>query len=505
MLMFNARLGVCKGRVAVWGFMGTEGRYLIPKEGAMLDLLIRGGMVVSPAATLEQDVGVQGEKVVSLTAPGADSSRAGRVIEAQGKYVLPGGVDAHVHFGIQFPAYKVQAPFYASRAAACGGTTSVIDFAWQQHPRNTLMQAIEEKRAEMDAEMCVDYALHAIMSGEITLDEIEEVPKAIEYGIPTIKMFTCIPATDDLPGFMVEDGRMWGVFQQLAQHGGMAVLHVEDEGIIQHATRKLYREGRTEGKYITEARPSICEEAALRRMLVLGQRTNTPLYFVHVSSKEGVAAIAEARSQGRPVYGEVLHHYLNFTADDYSKPNGLIYHNFPPLKYKEDQEALWRGANDGTLSVVASDDFTVPFKMKLRGQRIDNMTGGNNGVEIRLPIMFSEGVSKGRMSVNRMVALTAANPARLFGLYPRKGIIAPGSDADIVIIDPNLNKKITLADLHSDCDYSVWEGWELQGYPVMTIARGKVVMEKGQFLGANGAGQFIPRKLSAEVLAGPAL
>ena len=471
----------------------------------MLDLLIRGGRVVSPEATIEQDVAVQDGKIVSLSVSGTGTAEAGRVVEAQGKYVIPGGIDAHVHFGIQFPSFKVQSPFDASRAAACGGTTTIIDFAWQQHPHNTLMTAIETKRAEMDEEMVIDYALHAIMSGDITQEEIEEIPAAIDYGIPTIKMFTCFPSGPDSPGFMVEDGRIWGVFEQLSRHGGMALLHVEDQCVINHATQRLYREGRTEGRYIGEARPSLAEVAALNRMLVLGKWTNTPLYFVHMSTKEGVAAIAEARSQGRPVYGEVLHHYLNFTTDDYFRPDGLKYHNYPPLRSKQDQEALWRGTNDSSLSVVASDDFTVPLADKLGGQSIDNVTGGNNGVEIRLPIMFSEGVSKGRISVNRMVAITSANPAKLFGLYPRKGTIEPGSDADIVVIDPDLKKVITLPDLHSNCDYTVWEGWELLGYPVLTIARGKVVMENGRFTGSRGAGEFLPRRLPPEVLSAPAV
>ena len=471
----------------------------------MLDLLIRGGKVVSPDTTFEQDVGIRDGKVVSLTVPGTGPAEAARVVDARGMYVLPGGIDAHVHFGIQFPAFKIQSPFDASRAAACGGTTTIIDFAWQQHPHNTLMEAIRTKRAEMDEAMVVDYGLHAIISGEVEQSVIEEVPSAIEYGIPTIKLFTCFPSGPGSAGFMVEDGRIWSIFQQLSAHGGMAVLHVEDQCIIEQATRDLYREGRTEGKYIGEARPHLAEVAALNRMLVLAQWTRTPIYFVHIPTKEGVAAIAGARAQRRPVYGEVLHHYLNFTNDDYSRPNGLIYHNYPPLRPKEDQDALWAGAVDGSLNVVASDDFTVPLADKLMGQAVDNVTGGNNGVEIRLPIMYPEGVSKGRISVNRMVALTSTNPAKVFGMYPKKGFIGPGGDADVVVIDPNLRKTITLADLHSACDYTAWEGWELHGYPVMTVTRGNIVMENGRFLGTRGAGELIPRTLSPEVLAGPAV
>ena len=471
----------------------------------MLDLLIRGGTVVSPEATVEQDVGIKDGKIATLAIPGSIGIDARRVVEAKDKYVLPGGVDAHVHFGVQFPTFKVQAPFPASRAAACGGTTTVIDFAWQQHPHNSVMEAIETKRTEMDAEMAIDYALHLIMSGDITLEEIEDVPKAIDYGIPTIKMFTCFPSGPESPGFMLDDGRIWGVCQQLARIGGMAVLHVEDQCVVEQATRQLYRAGRSEGKYIGEARPHLAEAAAMHRMLVLGRWTDTPMYFVHMSTRPAVEALARARSQRRPVYGEVLHHYLNLTNDVYSKPDGLLYHNYPPLRPREDQEALWQGAREGALSVVSSDDFTVPRAVKLRGQAVDNVVGGNNGVEIRLPIMFSEGVSKGRLSINRMVALTSSNPAKLFGLFPRKGAIIPGSDADVVVIDPDVKKVIALPDLHSDCDYTVWEGWELQGYPVMTISKGNVVMEDGRFTGTKGAGEFLPRQLPAEVLAGPAV
>ena len=470
----------------------------------MLDLLIKGGQVVSPDDTLTLDVGVRGGRIVSLMEPEEAPLEAARTIDATGKYLIPGGIDAHVHFGMRFPAFTFQSPYHGTVAAACGGTTTIMDFAWQQTPRNGLMQAIEEKLGEMK-ESVIDYALHAIMSGELTLEEIEEIPEAIAAGVPTIKMFSCFPGGSGIPGFMVDDGRMWGVFEQLAKHDGMAVLHVEGQCICEQATRKLYREGRTEFKYAAEGRPNIAEETALRRMLVLSRWTGASLYFVHLAAKESVVAVAEARSQGMSAYGEVLNHYLNFTSDDYSRPNGVIYHNYPPLKYSEDREALWRGVKDGTLSVVATDDGTVPFDIKMMGQKVDNMVGGNNGVETRMMIMYSEGVVKGRITINEMVAATSTKVAKLFGMYPRKGIILPGSDADMVILDPAERRRLSLQNLHSDCDYTVWEGWEVQGFPIITIARGKVVFEDGKFLGTRGAGEYIPRKMPADVLGGPAI
>ena len=232
----------------------------------MLDLLLRGGQVVSPDATITLDVGIRAGKIVSLTEPEEAPFEAVRTIDATGQYVIPGGIDAHVHFGMRFPTFAFQSPYHGTVAAACGGTTTVLDFAWQQHPRNGLMQAIEEKLEDMK-ESVIDYALHAIMSGDLSFEEIEEIPQAIAASVPSIKMFTCFPGGGGIPGFMVDDGRMWGVFEQLAKHNGMAVLHVEGDCICQYATRKLYREGRTDAKYAAEGRPSIAEETALRRML----------------------------------------------------------------------------------------------------------------------------------------------------------------------------------------------------------------------------------------------
>jgi dihydropyrimidinase len=234
------------------------------------------------------------------------------------------------------------------------------------------------------------------------------------------------------------------------------------------------------------------------RMLLLARRSDSPLYIVHVSSIEGVEAIAEARGKRLPVYGESLHNYLAFCDEDYTKPNGMIYHNYPALKSAKDRAALWEALRSDVLDVASSDDFTIPFASKIAGKEVNNASGGHNGIETRMAYLFSEGVNKGRLSINRYVDISATAVAKLFGLYPRKGIIAIGSDADIVIIDPNLKRKVTLPDLHSNCDYSIWNGWEFDGFPVMTMVRGNVLVEDGVWTGPEGIGQFIAARSPSE-------
>lgn len=465
----------------------------------MLDLLIQGGTVVSPDTREVFDVGIKDGRIVAFAAPSSLELKAARVIDARGKYVVPGGIDAHVHFNVSLsPAMTAQSATYGGRAAAFGGTTTFIDFALQRGA-DSLVATIESKQRELQADHPdVDYALHAMITGDTTLEVLDEIPDAISGGVSSFKMFTTFSGSQATGSLFSDDGRIWGVMQQAAKHGGIAMVHCEDDCIIDFCVRKLYRESRQQAKHIHEARPSLCEEAAIARMLLLARRSDSPLYIVHVSSIEGIEAIAEARGKHLPVYGESLHNYLAFCDEDYAKPNSMIYHNYPALKSARDRAALWEALRSGILDVTSSDDFTVPFAQKVAGERVDNATGGHNGIETRMAYLFSEGVRKGRLSINRYVDVTSTAVAKLFGIYPRKGIIAIGSDADIVIIDPNLKRRITLADLHSDCDYSLWDGWEFDGFPVVTMVRGHVLIENGEWTGPQGIGQFIPARAPEE-------
>ncbi len=465
----------------------------------MLDVLIQGGSVVSPDRTERCDVGVHDGRIVLLAAPNTLDLEAVRTIDARGKFVVPGGIDAHVHFNIAIsPAMHAQSARFGGRAAAFGGTTTFIDFA-HQSGSGSLIGAIESKQAELAADKPdIDYALHAMITGAATFDAIDEIPEAISGGISSFKMFTTFSGGGGPAALFMDHGRIWGVLQQTGKHGGIAMIHCEDDCIVDFCVRKLYAEGRQHARHIHEARPSLCEEAAVLRMMLLARRTGSPLYIVHVSATETVEAMAEARGRNLPVYGEALHNYLAFTSDDYAKPNGMIYHNYPALKSARDQAALWQALKSGVLDVASSDDFTIPFASKIAGQEVDSASGGHNGIETRLAYLFSEGVQTGRLSINRFVDVAATAPAKLFGLYPRKGIIAIGSDADIVVIDPNVKRRLTLADLHSDCDYSLWNGWEFNGFPVVTMVRGQVLVEDGRWTGPEGIGGFVPAGLPME-------
>ncbi|MGH6741992.1 MAG: amidohydrolase family protein, partial [Bradyrhizobium sp.] len=334
---------------------------------------------------------------------------------------------------------------------------------------------IEQKQEEIDGDKPdVDYALHAMITGDATFGVLDEIAEAVSGGVSSFKMFTTFAGKSASGSLFIDDGRIWGVMQQTAKYGGLAMVHCEDDCIIDFCVRKLYSEGRQQAAHIHEARPSLCEEAAMSRMLLLSRRSGSPLYIVHVSSIEGIEAMAEARAKGQTVYGEALHNYLAFSNEDYAKPNGTIYHNYPALKSPRDRAALWDALRSGVLDVASSDDFTVPFARKTAGKEVDNATGGHNGIETRMAYLYSDGVRSGRLSINRFVEVSSTAVAKLFGLYPRKGIIAIGSDADIVIIDPDLRKTVTLADLHSNCDYSLWDGWELTGRVTATVLRGQL-------------------------------
>jgi dihydropyrimidinase len=459
----------------------------------MLDLAIEGGTVVTGASSVRADLGVQDGKIVLIAQPGALPRDAKDRLDASGTYVAPGGIDAHVHFNIRVTeAMSAQSAVDGSRAAAHGGTTTFIDFAFQAAD-DSPVKAIEAKLAELAAQRPnVDYALHLMMTGEVSFEAMDEIPEAVSGGVSSFKMFTTFSAGSASGNLLSDDGRIWGVMQQAQRSGGLVQVHCEDDCIIDYNVRRLYSQGQQAGRNISVARPPLAEEAAIRRMILLAQRSGCPLYVVHVSSTWGVEAIREAKTRRLPVFGEVLQNYLAFTSDNYAADEGLLYHNYPPLKSAADQSSLWDAIASGDLDTVASDDFTIPKAAKLSGPVVDNVPGGHNGVETRMNVLFSEGVTRGRLSVEKYVQLTAENPAKLFGIYPQKGAISVGSDADLILIDPAARETMRLNQLHSACDYSIWDGWELQGRVSTTILRGEVLVRGQEWVGQQGLGTFIP-------------
>jgi dihydropyrimidinase len=291
--------------------------------------------------------------------------------------------------------------------------------------------------------------------------------------------------------------------EQIQRNDAMLMVHSEDDDMVQHMYQKLAREERTEWWNMHLVHSNESEDVSFRRVIRVAEWTGSPVYFVHVSAQQGINAIGEARAKGQPVYGETLHNYCCFSAENYKEENGMKYHTYPSLKSEEDRKALWQGIAQSGLHTMATDEYCTSWELKIQGRTVSDVTGGHNGVETRVGVTYSEGVSRLGMSLQRFVDVTSANAAKIMGLYPRKGAIAPGSDADIVLIDPSIQRPMTMNDFHIT-DYSIWEGFQAAGWPVMTILRGQVAVENGELKTGLGTGKFISRKVNPEVTNRPA-
>ena len=468
----------------------------------MLDLIIRGGQVVTPSGVGNWDVGVRGETIVAVSEPGAMDGEATRVIDASGKIVVPGGIEPHAHIGGPRQPERAGAE-PVSRAAIHGGTTTVLDFATQV-PGHDLLHAIEEAAQRWQGNGYTDYSYHPIFAKGAGTDAIGQVPELIEGGFPSFKIFTTTirPPSPTMENRHTDFGRLATIMDQISSNGGILMVHSEDDEMVSYNYSMAKERGHWEWWNMHLIHTNLSEDVSFRRVIRLAKRQGVPIYFVHVSAKEGVKAIGEARALGMPVYGETLHNYACFNADSYREPDGMKFHTYPSLKFEEDRQALWAGLLDGTLSAVATDLVSTTWEEKIKYKTVADVTGGHNGIETRVGIAYTEGVAKQGMSLERFVDITSANAAKIFGLYPRKGALAAGSDADITIIDPSVHKRLSLDDLHLQ-DYSIWEGWEIRGWPAITILRGKVMVEDGKLLGSPGYGQLIPRKIAPEVTIRP--
>ena len=427
----------------------------------MLDLIIKGGTVVAPGGAGPMDVGIQGEQIAAVASPGAlDDIGAGETIDATGMIVLPGGIEPHAHINVPVPDYwaggdtgiYTQPPEAASRAAAFGGVTTYVDFAGALPltpgavpPSDPIMGQIEVRRDIFRGHSFIDYTFHYILAGAIPPVTLGEIGEAIQSGVASFKIFTTFHARV------------------------LSLIHIS-------------------------------EDISFRKVVRLAQKTETGIYFVHTTAKEGVAAIAEARAAQLPVYGEALHNYLEFTCDDYLKPDGLAIHTYPAIKFSDDRDALQQGLVDGPICTTATDEWTTYKNIKLAGDTIRTLCGGHNGIETRMPVTYTKLAANGRIDLERFAAITSTNAAKILGMYPQKGAIAVGSDADIVLFDPNLKKTITVDDLHAESDYSIWDGFECEGYPIMTILRGKVIVRDGQLLGSSDDGRWLSRKVAPRVI-----
>ncbi len=475
----------------------------------MLDTVVRNGQVVTPEGVGAWDLGIQGERIAAVSVAGTLPTDGTTVIDARGLIVVPGGIDPHAHLAHPIMSHPdepgiTMGPEDDTRGMAHGGTTTHLDFCYVR-PGTEIPQAIEQRAARWKGNSYVDYAFHVTLCGALDLRIFEQIPEAIQQGYPSFKVFTTnvLPPHPKRQGNRLDFGRIGLAMEKVAPHGGLMVVHGEDEDLVQFNYERFRAEGRTDGTNLHLVHTKLSELLSFRRTVALARAMSSAVYFVHTSAKEGVETIAEARAQGFPVYGETLHQYCCFNAEYYKTPRGFCSHTYPSLKFPEDQAALWDGLVRDGLSTLATDEYPTSLALKLKGRKIDDVTGGNVGAEARMGIAYSEGVVKRGMTLQRFADVTATNAARIFGLYPRKGVIAPGSDADLVFIDPSVRKTLARDDFHVT-DYSPWEGWPVTGWPVTTMLRGRVIVDQGRLLGAPTDGRLLSRRIDPVMLRRPA-
>jgi len=466
----------------------------------MTDLLIHGGTVVTSTAQMEVDLAVDGGKIVWIGSNYA-GDRPERVIDARGLLVLPGLIDPHVHFQLPFFGTVTRHDFFSGTvAAAFGGVTTVVDFAFQERG-GTAMDAIQARRAEADGHACIDYSLHAVFT-DVNHETPLQLEELVEAGIATWKVFMAYRRE----GVMVDDGGLFALLEAGIRLPCVGIVHAENAAIIELLVDRFLAAGKTDTRYHALSRPPLAEAEATGRAVRQAGAANCPLYVFHVSSADALAEIRTARNRGWPIYGETCPHYLCLDASLYDRPDGYNWCMSPPLRAQADRDALWRALADGALSVVSTDDAAFDAESKKRGEEsFTRVPNGIPGVETRLSILYSEGVAKGRINVQRLVALTSTNPARLAGLYPQKGNIAVGADADLVLFNPSRQTTLSLENSHMLAGWHPYEGTRVMGVPVMTIAGGEVIVEAGEFKGKEGAGRFIRRRIDPEIKRGPVL
>ena len=456
---------------------------------ALKTTLIRGGTVVSSQKATQQDVLIQGEQIASV----GDLSdiKADTVVDAEGRLVLPGAVDTHVHFNDYFMnTVSVHDYYRGTLAAAYGGVTSIVDFA-NQAPGKMLQDAFESKKDEAAENALVDWGVHPVIT-HLTPETLEEIPRMVEQGAPTIKCYM----TYREEGLMVEDADLKRVLESLRKAGGMLMVHAEDNDTIEKNVSRMIGEGRTQPIYHARSRPPEAENVAIRRCIQLARETDGRLFIVHMATDEGIELVNRAQREGFDVFAETCTHYLIFTEKILERKDGIKWICSPPLRNQAVQERLWHGIKDGRISMVTSDDAAYSWEAKLYGaERFDRCPNGIPGVEPRLSILYSEGVSKRGMSLPRFVELVSTAPARLFGLAPQKGNLTPGADADVVLFDPKAKWTMSQATLHMASDWSAYEDINVTGKIEKVFSRGELIINGEQCLAQKGRGRYLHRRL----------
>jgi dihydropyrimidinase len=452
--------------------------------------LIRNGTVVTAERSVVADILVDGEKIRDI-APSLPAEAAGRFIDASGMLLLPGGIDAHTHLDMPFGGTTSSDDFETgTRAAAFGGTTTLIDFAIQA--KGTRMRdALDTWWKKADGRAVIDYGLHMIVTdlGECGLDDMDSM---VADGVASFKLFMAYPGV-----LMVDDATIFQALSRTAKNGALICMHAENGGVIDVIVRRALAEGKTTPIHHALTRPVTAEAEAVHRAIAMAEMAGAPVYIVHLSSEDALNQVREARDRGVPAFAETCPQYLLLSMEELARPGfeGAKYVFTPPLREKHHPPKLWDGLKNDHLQVVSTDHcpFCFEDQKSLGKDDFTKIPNGGPGVENRLQLLYHHGVNLGRLSLNRFVELVATTPARLFGLYPRKGTLAAGSDADIVVWDPQADHTISAKTHHMRVDYSMFEGFTVKGNARLVMSRGEVIVEDGVYHGRPGRGQYLKR------------
>lgn len=448
--------------------------------------VIKGGKIVTPSGTVKADIGIENGKISNL----GKGLQGEEEIDVEDNFVLPGVVDSHVHFQNVFGSIKSAEDFEGgTKSAASGGVTTVIDY-YSLSGEKSIWTEIQDRIKDVENQAFIDFSIHPALAGAAV--KKKEVKKAIKKGTPSFKVYL----TYKKEGLMSDDLTVLSLLEENKKNGGgLTAVHAENNNIVEGIKKDFVKENKTSLNHYPKTRPSIAEVEAVNRMLKFAEYSNSPLYIVHVSTKEAMKSISENNLKN--VYAETCPHYLLLTEEKYMSDKPELYQCAPPLRSDQDRKFLWKAIIDGTVDVIGSDHCGYSPKQKL-GKGFDKVPPGLPGVETLLPVIYSEGVEKGRITIERLVSLLCANPAKIFGLYPEKGCILPGSDADLTILDPDKEWEINKETLTTDAKYSPFEGMTLRGAVEKTISKGKIIYDGNSLKGTPGRGEFIKRKIRNE-------
>ncbi len=450
--------------------------------------LIRNGRIITAVDDYRADVLIDGE-VVSVIGAKLEME-ADRVLDAAGKFVIPGGIDPHTHMELPFGGTQASDDFFTgTRAAAHGGTTTIIDFA-VQFKGQTLTEALDNWHAKAEGKATTDYGFHLITT-DLEDERVPELWRVMDEGVTSFKMFMAYPGV-----FLVDDATIYRAMLAAGQRGGLICMHAENGIVINEIIKHALAAGKTAPKYHALTRPTRAEAEGVHRAIAIAEMAESPVYIVHLSCADALAQVREARDRGLPAFAETCPQYLFLSIDDYGDGwDGAKYVMTPPLRERWNQAELWKGLKTDDLQVISTDH--CPFCMKEQKELgrgdFSKIPNGAPGVEHRMSLIYNGGVVEQRISLNRFVELTSTAAAKMFGLFPKKGTIAVGSDADIVIFDPDKEQTISAATHHMNVDYSAYEGKTIKGTVETVLSRGRVVIENGEFKGKAGDGQFLKR------------